>query len=77
MHIVIWKAIKIQCLNKTYGKNYEPEILKEKRKVNNDTDNNNKIIIMVIIKKKLKLFHFDNYVLAMTLLSKDFVHQIF
>ena len=32
---------------------------------------------MTVIKKKLKLFHFDNYVLTMTLLPKKLVRQIF
>ena len=37
----------------------------------------NIIIATIIIKKKLKLFHFGNYALTITLLSRKLVRQIF
>ena len=42
------------------------KVLKKKRK---EKKNIIYTIKMIIIKKKLKLFHFDNYALTMTLLS--------
>ena len=71
--------MKIQWLNKTSGNNYQTKILKKKRKVqsNNHNNYNNKNIITIIEKKMLKLFHFDNYPMIMTLLPRKLVLQIF
>ena len=62
--------MKIQWLNKTSGNNYQTKIPKKKRKVqsNNHDSYNNKNIMTIIEKKMLKLFHFDNYAMIMTLL---------
>ena len=46
---------------------------------NNNNNNNNKIIIMMItmINKKLELFGFEIYALAMTLLPRKLIRHIF
>ena len=60
---------------KLLGQITKIKIIKEKRKVNRYY--NNKVIMKKRKKKKLKLFHFDNFALTMTILPRKLVRQIF